>query len=80
MLQTPHQLHCPSLDTLQVLTVFLVLRDTKLNTVHEIPPQRTAVLSTGVDHLCSAADCTASDTSQDAIDPLVHLGTLVAHV
>ena len=26
LLQTPHQLHCPSLDTLQGLNVFLVVK------------------------------------------------------
>ena len=33
VLQTPHQLHCPSLDTLQGLSVFLVVRGSKLNTL-----------------------------------------------
>ena len=34
VLQTPHQPHCPSLDTLQQLNVFLVVRGPKPNTVH----------------------------------------------
>jgi len=33
VLQTLHQLCCPSLDTLQPLNVFLVVRGPKLNTV-----------------------------------------------
>ena len=33
VLQIPHQLHCPSLDSLQCLDVFLVVRGPKLNTV-----------------------------------------------
>ena len=33
VLQTAHQLCCPSLDMLQGLDVFLVLRDLKLNTL-----------------------------------------------
>ncbi|KAK4828160.1 hypothetical protein QYF61_024075 [Mycteria americana] len=35
LLQTLHQLRCPSLDTLQHLSVFLVVRGPKLNTVFE---------------------------------------------
>ncbi|KAK4829410.1 hypothetical protein QYF61_003974 [Mycteria americana] len=35
VLQTLHQLHCPSLDTLQHLNVSLVVRGPKLNTVFE---------------------------------------------
>ncbi|KAK4818430.1 hypothetical protein QYF61_012964 [Mycteria americana] len=35
LLQTLHQLRCPSLDTLQHLNVSLVVRDPKLNTVFE---------------------------------------------
>ncbi|KAK4816516.1 hypothetical protein QYF61_017616 [Mycteria americana] len=36
VLQTLHQLRCPSLDTLQHLNVSLVVRGPKLNTVFEI--------------------------------------------
>ncbi|XP_054059217.1 lateral signaling target protein 2 homolog isoform X1 [Rissa tridactyla] len=35
VLQTRHQLHCPSLDMLQHLNVFVVMRDPKLDTVLE---------------------------------------------
>ena len=36
VLQTPHQLRCPSLDMLQCLNVFLVVRTPKQNTVLEV--------------------------------------------
>ncbi|KAK4816679.1 hypothetical protein QYF61_019915 [Mycteria americana] len=69
VLQTLHQLRCPSLDTLQHLNVSLVVRDPKLNTVFE-----------GHDHFPSPAGHTISHTSQDAIGFLGHLGTLLAHI
>ncbi|KAK4806962.1 hypothetical protein QYF61_027329 [Mycteria americana] len=65
VLQTLHQLHWPSLDTLQHLNVLLVVRRPKLNTVLE-----------GHNHFPSPAGHTISDTSQDAIGLLGHLGTL----
>jgi len=37
VLYTFHQLHCPSLDMLQHLNVFLVARVPKLNTVFKVP-------------------------------------------
>ena len=37
----PSQLHCPSLDTLQGLNVFLVIRGTKLNTVLKVQPHQS---------------------------------------
>ena len=40
VLQTPHQLCCPSLDTLQGLDVFLVLKGPKLNTVLKVWAQQ----------------------------------------
>ena len=41
VLQTLHQLHClSSLDTLQHLNVFLVVRGPKLNTVFEVQPHQ----------------------------------------
>ncbi|KAK4807092.1 hypothetical protein QYF61_018433 [Mycteria americana] len=69
LLQTLHQLRCPSLDTLQPLNVSLVVGGPKLNTVFE-----------GHNHFPSPAGHTISDTSQDAIGFLGHLGTLPAHV
>ncbi|KAK4819028.1 hypothetical protein QYF61_024182 [Mycteria americana] len=69
LLQTLHQLRCPSLDTLQHLNVSLVVRGPKLNTVFE-----------GHNHFPSPAGHTISDTSQDAIGFLGHLGTLLAHI
>ncbi|KAK4825510.1 hypothetical protein QYF61_000023 [Mycteria americana] len=71
--QTLHQLHCPSLDTLQHLNVFLVVGGPKLNTVFECRVQ-------GHNHFLSPAGHTISDTSQDAIGFLGHLGTLLAHI
>ncbi|KAK4820013.1 hypothetical protein QYF61_017392 [Mycteria americana] len=40
LLQTLHQLRCPSLDMLQHLNVSLVLRGPKLNTVFEVRPHQ----------------------------------------
>ncbi|KAK4827433.1 hypothetical protein QYF61_017990, partial [Mycteria americana] len=72
LLQTLHQLRCPSLDTLQHLNVSLVVRGPKLNTVFQCQVQ-------GHDHFPSPAGHDISDTSQDAIGLLGHLGTLLAH-
>jgi len=38
VLQTPHQPRCPSLDTLQPLSVLLVVRGPKLNSVLKVRP------------------------------------------
>ncbi|KAK4824593.1 hypothetical protein QYF61_016838 [Mycteria americana] len=78
LLQTLHQLRCPSLDTLQPLNVSLVVRGPKLNTGFEVRPHRCRVQ--GHDHFPSPAGHTISDTSQDAIGLLGHLGTLLAHI
>ncbi|KAK4815585.1 hypothetical protein QYF61_004800 [Mycteria americana] len=43
VLQTLHQLRCPSLDTLQHLNVSLVVRGPKLNTVFEVRPHQCRV-------------------------------------
>ncbi|KAK4818760.1 hypothetical protein QYF61_018932 [Mycteria americana] len=67
VVQTLHQLRCPSLDTLQHLNVSLVVGGPKLNTVFEVRPHHPA-------------GHTISDTSQDAIGFLGHLGTLPAHI
>jgi len=40
VLQTPHQVCCPSLDTLQGLDVFLTVRGPKLDTVLEVWPHQ----------------------------------------
>ncbi|KAK4826284.1 LOW QUALITY PROTEIN: hypothetical protein QYF61_007131 [Mycteria americana] len=69
LLQTLHQLRCPSLDTLQHLNVSLAVRGPKLNTVFE-----------GHDHFPTPAGHTIFDTSQDAIGLLGHLGTLLPHI
>ncbi|KAK4830680.1 hypothetical protein QYF61_012849 [Mycteria americana] len=74
VLQTLHQLHCPSLDTLQHLNVSLVVRGPKLNTGFEVRPHQCRVQ--GHDHFPSPAGHTISDTSQGAVGLLGHLGTL----
>ncbi|KAK4823336.1 hypothetical protein QYF61_001613 [Mycteria americana] len=78
LLQTLHQLRCPSLDTLQHLSVSLVVRGPKLNTGFEVRPHQCQVQ--GHDHFPSPAGHTVSDTSQEAIGFLGHLGTLLAHI
>ncbi|KAK4825008.1 hypothetical protein QYF61_022954 [Mycteria americana] len=69
LLQTLHQLRCPSLYMLQYLNIPLVVGGPKLNTVFE-----------GHDHFPSPAGHAISHTSQDAIGFLGHLGTLLAHI
>ncbi|KAK4828708.1 hypothetical protein QYF61_000546 [Mycteria americana] len=78
LLQTLHQLRCPSLDTLQHLNVFLIVRGPKLNTVFELQPHQCPVQ--GHDHFPSPAGHAISDTGQDAIGFLGHLGTLLHHI
>ncbi|KAK4819924.1 hypothetical protein QYF61_015299 [Mycteria americana] len=78
LLQTLHQLRCPSLHTLQHLNVSLVVRGPKLNTVSEVQPHQCRVQ--GHDHFPSPAGHAIFDTSQDAIGFLGHLGTLLAHI
>ncbi|KAK4820738.1 hypothetical protein QYF61_004419 [Mycteria americana] len=78
VLQTLPQLCCPSLDTLQPLNVSLVVRGSKLNTAFEVRPHQCRVQ--GHDHFSTPAGHTISDTSQDAIGLLGHLGTLLAHI
>ncbi|KAF1466761.1 Conserved oligomeric Golgi complex subunit 5, partial [Megadyptes antipodes antipodes] len=78
VLQTLHELRCPSRDTLQHLNVLLVVRDPKLNTVFKVRPHQCRVQ--GHDHFPTPAGHTVSDTGQDAIGLLGHLGTLPAHV
>ncbi|KAK4823681.1 hypothetical protein QYF61_005652 [Mycteria americana] len=78
VLQTLHQLRCPSLDTLQHLNVPLVVGGPKLNTVFEVRPHQCRVQ--GHDHIPSPAGHAIFDTSQDAIGFLGHLGTLLAHI
>ncbi|KAK4823486.1 hypothetical protein QYF61_002550 [Mycteria americana] len=78
LLQTLHQLRCPSLDMLQHLNVSLVVGGPKLNTVFEVRPHQCRVQ--GHDHFPTPAGHTIFDTSQDAIGFLGHLGTLLAHI
>ena len=67
---------CPALNKLLGLTVFLVLRGTKLNTALEVRPHECSVQRD--DCLPSSADYSISDTHQDASDLFGHLGTLLA--
>jgi len=60
VLWTPHQPHCPSLDTLQHLNVLLVVRGPKLNTVLEVWPHQCRVQ--GHDHLPAPVGHTIPDT------------------
>ncbi|KAK4810562.1 hypothetical protein QYF61_004525 [Mycteria americana] len=78
LLQTLHQLRCPSLDTLQHLNVSLVVGGPKLNTVFKVRPHQCRVQ--GRDHFPSPAGHAIFDTSQDAIGFLGRLGTLLAHI
>ncbi|KAK4826991.1 hypothetical protein QYF61_013091 [Mycteria americana] len=78
LLQTLHQLRCPSLDTLQHLNVSLVVGGPKLNTVFEVRPHQCRVQ--GHNHFPSPAGHAIFDTGQDAIGLLGHLGTLLAHI
>ncbi|KAK4829663.1 hypothetical protein QYF61_005956 [Mycteria americana] len=78
VLQTLPQLRCPSLDTLQPLNVSLGVGGPKLNTAFEVRPHQCRVQ--GHDHCPSPAGHSMSDTSQDAIGLLGHLGTLPAHI
>ncbi|KAK4818842.1 LOW QUALITY PROTEIN: hypothetical protein QYF61_020061 [Mycteria americana] len=75
---TLHQLRCPSLDTQEHLNVSLVVRGPKPNTVFKVQPHQCRVQ--GHDHFPSPAGHTISDTSQDAIGLLGHLGTLPGHI
>ncbi|PKU45971.1 hypothetical protein llap_3739 [Limosa lapponica baueri] len=77
VLQTPHKLCCPSLDTLQHLNVFFVVRGPKLDTVLEVGPHQCPVQ--GDDHFPSPTHLT-TDTGQDAVGLLGHLDTLLARV
>ncbi|KAK4828640.1 hypothetical protein QYF61_000288 [Mycteria americana] len=78
LLQTLHQLRCPSLDTLQHLNIPLVVGGPKLNTAFEVRPHQCRVQ--GHNHFPSPAGHAIFDTSQDAIGLLGHLGTLLAHI
>ncbi|KAK4824117.1 hypothetical protein QYF61_010740 [Mycteria americana] len=78
VLQTLHQLCCPSLDTFQHLNVSFVVRGPKLNTVFGVRPHQCQVQ--GHNPFPSPAGHTIPDTSLDAVGLLSHLGTLLAHI
>ena len=78
VLQTAHQLCCPPLDMLQGFDVFLTVRGPKLDTVLEVQPHQGCLQ--GDDNLPAPAGHTISNTGQDGIGLLGHLGTLSAHI
>ncbi|KAK4830266.1 hypothetical protein QYF61_009359 [Mycteria americana] len=78
VLQTLHQLRCPSLYALQYLNIPLVVGGPKLNTVFEVRPHQCRVQ--GHNHFPSPAGHAIFDTGQDAIGFLGRLGTLLAHI
>ncbi|KAK4821436.1 hypothetical protein QYF61_020019 [Mycteria americana] len=78
LLQTLHQLRCPSLYALQYLNIPLVVGGPKLNTVFEVRPHQCRVQ--GHNHFPSPAGHAIFDTGQDAIGLLGRLGTLLAHI
>ncbi|KAK4824396.1 hypothetical protein QYF61_014056 [Mycteria americana] len=78
VLQTLHQLRCPSLYTLQYLNIPLVVGGPKLNTVFQVRPHQCRVQ--GHNHFPSPAGHAVFDTGQDAIGLLGRLGTLLAHI
>ncbi|GAB0186435.1 hypothetical protein GRJ2_001108800 [Grus japonensis] len=63
---------------LQHLSVCLVVRGPKLNTVLKVQPHQCRVQ--GDNHFPSPDGHTIADTSQDAVGLLGHLGTLLAHI
>ncbi|KAK4823531.1 hypothetical protein QYF61_003040 [Mycteria americana] len=78
LLQTLHQLRCPSLYALQYLNIPLVVGGPKLNTVFEVWPHQCRVQ--GHNHFPSPAGHAIFDAGQDAIGLLGRLGTLLAHI
>ncbi|KAK4811013.1 LOW QUALITY PROTEIN: hypothetical protein QYF61_015717 [Mycteria americana] len=78
LLQTLHQLRCPSLYALQYLNIPLVVGGPKLNTVFEVRPHQCRVQ--GHNHFPSPAGHAIFDAGQDAIGLLGRLGTLLAHI
>ncbi|RMC22279.1 hypothetical protein DUI87_00590 [Hirundo rustica rustica] len=75
--QAPHQPHCP-LDVLKHLNVLPKLRGPELDTALKVWSDQCRVQ--GKNELPAPAGHTIPDPGQDAIGPLGHLGTLLAHV
>ncbi|RMC01172.1 hypothetical protein DUI87_22263 [Hirundo rustica rustica] len=76
--QAPHQPRCPPLDVLKDLNVPPKLRGPELDTALEVWPHQCRVQ--GKNDLPGPAGHPIPDPGQDAIGPLGHLGTLLAHV
>ena len=73
VLQTPHQLCCPSLGVVQGLDVFLAVRGPKLNTVLEARPHQFWIQREN--YIPAPASNTVSDTSQDECSEYVTICT-----
>ncbi|RMC21307.1 hypothetical protein DUI87_02168 [Hirundo rustica rustica] len=78
VLQAPHQPRCPPLDVLKHLNVLPKLRGPELDTILKMWLHQCRVQ--GKNDLPAPAGHTIPDTGQDAIGPLGHQGTLLAHV
>ncbi|RMC17992.1 hypothetical protein DUI87_04868 [Hirundo rustica rustica] len=78
VLQVLQQPRCPPLDTLKHLNVLPKLRGPELDTTLKVWPDQCRVQ--GKNDLPAPSGHTIPDPGQDAIGPLGHLGTLLAHV
>ncbi|RMC20071.1 hypothetical protein DUI87_00917 [Hirundo rustica rustica] len=76
--QDLHQPCCPPLDMLKHLNIFPKLKGPELDTILKVWPDQCRVQ--GKYDLPTPAGHTMPDTGQDAIGPLGHQGTLLAHV
>ena len=79
VLQTLQQFCCSSLDMFQGLNVFLVVRDSKLNTILKVRPHLSAKYKGMITSLLLLGTLFLN-AGQDGIGPLGHLGTLLARV
>ncbi|XP_048796179.1 uncharacterized protein LOC125691181 isoform X2 [Lagopus muta] len=77
MLQAPHHLAGPPLDSSQELPVCFVLGSPELDAVLQVRPQQGR--AEGEDRLPRPAGHALCNAAQDAIGPLGHKGTLLAH-
>ncbi|RMC18216.1 hypothetical protein DUI87_05097 [Hirundo rustica rustica] len=76
--QAPHQPCCPPLDALKHLNILPKLRGPEMDTALKVWPDQCRVQ--GKYDLPAPAGHAIPDPGQDAIGPLGHLGTLLAHV
>ena len=73
VLQTPHQFCCPSLDTLQGLSVFLAVAGPKQYSRCSLTSIEYSIEYSTEGHFPASAGNTISDTSQDAIGQYIQL-------